>query len=175
MPEFNYTAYGLSWQLPLSWPDLRSSQNQNPDVVVRFGSVPKGLPDSVAVGPLRNVTQGAVLFTFPQVARYLIRDGCEIIIQPEPDADDSTIILALLGTCAAILLHQRGILPIHASAIKTPRGAVLFTGHSGYGKSTLLGAFLGRGYAMLNDDIAAIEMEEDGRPQVLPGLMLLAE
>ena len=81
------------------------------------------LPDGALTGPLRQVSPDATLFTFPEVARYLIREGCEIVIQRDPGAGDAEVCLGLLGTCVAVLLHQRGILPLHASGIHTNRGA----------------------------------------------------
>ena len=75
--------------------------------------------------------------------------------------------LFLFGVVSALLLMQRGLLPLHASGIVTPKGAVLFAGHSGFGKSTLLASFLRRGYPMLTDDLAAIEVN-GAAPSVLP-------
>ena len=65
----------------------------------------------------------------------------------------SDIRVFLLGSCLGALLHQRGVLALHASAIETDQGAVLFMGDSGMGKSTTLQAFIKRGYKMLADDI----------------------
>ena len=58
-------------------------------------------------------------------------------------------------------------MPLHGSAIATPKGAVLFVGSSGNGKSTLAGAFHQRGYPVLSDDVSAITVTK-GLPQVLP-------
>lgn len=138
------------------------------DVQVSLGTVPQTLPEAAEAGPFQQVTPEAVLFRFPGVARYLVQNGTEIIIQPEAGAPKHQVRLFLLGTAAALLLHQRGILPLHASGIRTPHGAVLFTGHSGFGKSTLLATFLERGYAMLTDDVAAISLAGNGRPHVSP-------
>ncbi|MBU1879961.1 MAG: hypothetical protein KJ734_13530, partial [Chloroflexi bacterium] len=73
------------------------------------------------------------------------------------------------GSCLGALLHQRGVLALHAAAIQTERGAVLFAGPSGNGKSTLLGAFVLRGCRMLSDDVTGLVLDEAQRPIILPG------
>lgn len=166
-----YTAFGLRWQLPFACPEMgaASPTTGDVDVIVRYGAVPQALAGSQGAGPFHQVKAHEILFQFPGVARYLIREGREIVIQREEDAPEDDVRLFLLGTAASLLLHQRGMLPIHASGIRTPQGAVLFAGHSGVGKSTLLATFLKRGYAMLTDDLAAIDLDGDGRPRVYPG------
>ena len=59
---------------------------------------------------------------------------------PGRDLYESDVRVFLLGSCIGALLHQRGILVLHAGAIHTDKGAVLFTGPWGIGKSTLLAA-----------------------------------
>lgn len=139
------------------------------DVTVSLGTVPDTLTGAVGAGPFQQVTSSAALFSFPDVARYLVQSGNQIIIAPVNGADKSQIRLFLLGTAASLLLHQRCVLPLHASGIRTPKGAVLFTGHSGFGKSTLLATFLARGYPMLTDDLAAISLDTHDQPHVAPG------
>lgn len=169
MKEMIYSAFGLTWRLPFPCPEMGTPRADSAvDVQVSLGQVPEALPQARDAGPFQQVTPEAVLFSFPGVASYLVQNGDEIIIQPEPGAPETRLRLFLLGTAAALLLHQRSILPLHASGIRTPHGAVLFTGHSGFGKSTLLATFLERGYAMLTDDVAAIRLDGNGRPLVAP-------
>ncbi len=167
-----YAAFGLIWELPFACPEMGDPLLQEGtavDVTVNLGEVPHSLNGSVGAGPFQQIMPDAALFRFPEVANYLVQDGRKIIIAPEKDVDESRIRLFLLGTAAALLLHQRGILPLHASGIRTAKGAVLFTGHSGFGKSTLLATFLERGYAMLTDDLAAITLSASKQPCVFPG------
>jgi hypothetical protein len=102
------------------------------------------------------------LLRVPAVARYLVANGQDIWIEPAPDSVEADVRLFLLGSAFGALLPQRHILPLHASAIQTTRGAVLFVGPSGHGKSTLLAALLQRGYAMLADDVTGITLDAAG-------------
>jgi hypothetical protein len=67
------------------------------------------------------------MLTVPNIGRYLVRDGREIIVDPAPDAPDRDVRLFLLGSTLGILCHQRGLLPIHANAIVVGGGAVAFS------------------------------------------------
>ena len=165
-----YLAFGLRWRLPFLCPEMGAPlPDSDAEVIVRYGVPPEALDGAGSAGPFQKVAADAVLFSFPGVARYLVREGKEIVIQREDGAVAADVRLFLLGTGASLLLHQRGLLPIHASGIRTQHGAVLFAGHSGTGKSTLLATFLARGYAMLTDDLAAITLDAKGRPLVYPG------
>ena len=168
-----YRAHGLSWQLPLACPEWRPAPvNSPPDVFVRYGPVPPAPPSALAAGPLRQVTPEDARFGLPDVARLLVRGGNDILIDRREETDDERVRLLLLGTGTALLLHQRGLLPLHASAILTPAGAVLFMGHSGAGKSTLLNEFLRRGYPMLAEDLAAVRWDAAGVAWVEPGVQV---
>jgi hypothetical protein len=65
------------------------------------------------------------------------------------------------------LLYQRGLFPIHGSAVESRRGAMVFVGAQGIGKSTLAAEFHRQGYRLLSDDVCAVEPKETGL-QVLP-------
>lgn len=171
MTRLDYAAYGLTWQMPLACPELRRAPADSAvDVTVAYCDLPLPPSGSLSAGPLRQVTPGEARFSLPGVAGLLVRGGNEILIERQPDADDEMVRLLLLGTGMALLLHQRGLLPLHASAIVAPAGAILFMGHSGAGKSTLLNEFLRRGYPMLAEDLAAVRLAADGAAWVEPGV-----
>jgi hypothetical protein len=62
-----------------------------------------------------------------------------------------------LGQVLSYCLLARGIEPLHATAMVVDARAIAFLGDSGFGKSTLAAAFLQRGYALLTDDVLALE------------------
>ena len=68
----------------------------------------------------------------------------------------------------AVLLHQRGLLVLHASAVAVSGKAALFLGNKGWGKSTMAAALVMRGHSVISDDVVAIGRDESGRPTLLP-------
>lgn len=75
----------------------------------------------------------------------------------------------LLGQVLGCVLRLRGILCLHACAVKIGDQAVVIVGHSGIGKSTLAAALASQGYAILSDDIAVLDERGPRQWRVLPG------
>ncbi len=163
-----YQIYGLTIRSEIPLPQLLPGIEQAPaDVVVRYGPLPDCLEHPMDEGVEWQATRDEFLFAVPDVARYWIYQGKEIWIERAPLANDDDVRTFLLGSTMGILLHQRQIWALHASAVKTDQGAVLFTGPSGAGKSTTLSGMLNRGYAMVADDVSGIVIDKLGCPQVL--------
>ncbi len=172
MATFTHQAYQLTLQTPFACPELPASRARA-NVVAAFGTVPTSLPGPRQVGGIFEARPGRFLLKLEGVGRYLVEDGTRITIQPAPGADEADLRLFLLSTALTVILLQRGgLLPLHASAVQTPRGAALFAGYSGAGKSTLLAALLRRGYRMLSDDVTPVWLE-GGRAMAQPSFPYL--
>jgi hypothetical protein len=169
----SYTAHGLQIDSEVSLPGLLPGSSQHPDVRIRYGSVPTDLSDPLVKGGWFQVLPDTLLLLVNNVARFLVVKGKDILIEPYPNCQDDVLRLYLLGSAFGALLIQRGILAMHASAIKTARGAVLFVGKAGHGKSTLMAAMVQRGYAMLTDDVTAISLESPTEPVAYSSFPLL--
>lgn len=104
---------------------------------------------------------GRFLFHVPETAVYSITSGAHIMITPYPGADEAKIRLYLLGTCMGVLLMQRGILPLHGSAVVIDGRVYAIVGESGAGKSTLAAAFAHKGYPLMTDDVIAVSLSND--------------
>jgi hypothetical protein len=164
----SYQAFGLHILTCLPCPELLPS-NQPPDVTISYGLVPEGLTGPLPEGCGYQVTPDLFLLKIPDIATYLVKRGREIIIDRAPQAEDNDVRLFLLGSVMGALLHQRGWLPLHGSAIRLPDGtAAIFLGPSGVGKSTLAAAFRQRGYAVAADDISLVFSGNNGTPLLLP-------
>jgi len=149
---------------------MRTGRRGAPEVAIRFGTLPAGLPGAHAQGPSFQVGNGDFLLDVPKVARYRIRDGKEIMIDPQPEGSARNVRLFLLGSAFGVLCHQRGLLPLHANAIVVNGTAIAFAGHAGVGKSTLAAQFHASGHGVLGDDICVLSFDAMGRPWAWPGL-----
>jgi hypothetical protein len=141
-----------------------------PVVEIRLGAVPEALPVPATATLGIQAAGDTVILTVPDTARYLVRGGREILVDPLPGGSERNVRLFLLGSALGILSHQRGLLPLHANAVVADGGAYAFCGPSGAGKSTLAAHFARAGYDVLCDDVCAISFADDGTPLAWPGL-----
>ena len=164
----HYTAYGLSIRSEIALPLAPAAADSgDAEVSIRMGAVPETLGAAGTSHRSWQAAPGRFLLAVEGVGRYLVRDGREITVEPAREGSKAAIPF-LLGSVLAACLKQRGILTLHASAIVTAAGAVLFAGHSGRGKSTLAAALVERGYAMLCDDVTGIVPDEANGLAALP-------
>jgi len=166
-----YTLAGLAVVSAIELPELLPGARRAPDVMIRTGRVPAQLAGLVEVEEGWWAGPGAVIFELPHVGRFLIQDGCRIIVEPVPGCDPASIRLFLLGSALGALFHQRGLLPLHAGGIAVSGHCVAFGGDSGVGKSTLGACLRRRGYRTLADDVLVIDRVADA-PLALPGYPL---
>jgi len=138
------------------------------NIVVRAGRVPETLPRASVRGPTWEIAGDKFLLNVPDVARYLLEGGREIVVEPAVGAEAADIAIFLAGTALGILLHQRGQVVLHASAVRVNGKAVLFCGASGAGKSTLAAALAQRGFPLVTDDFCAVAPGGAGAVMVQP-------
>ena len=160
-----YELFGLRVASEIALPDLRASPSGEPDVTIRRGRVAPA-PDE---RPGLSVEGAAARLVIPGVGRYRMA-AAEMTVDPDPAASDRNVRLYLLGSAFAAILHQRGLLPLHANAIAIAGKAVGFLGHPGAGKSTLAAWFHDRGLPVLADDVCVVARGADGEPIAQPGI-----
>src|SRR5580704_8529252 len=113
-----YRAYGLTIYTDLICPELRPypHSTNDPDVTITV------LPElNETLHPLEDryyeVRPGYFQLDVPGVAHYRVEEGQRIVIQPLPGASPEQIRLFLFGSALGTLLYQRGLLPLHGSAV----------------------------------------------------------
>ncbi len=132
-------------------------EGARPDVTVTAGPVPEAAiaraplaGDCRLLGPGRAVIDGGDF-------RALIEDGARVTLDLGPAVGPGAARLLIGYGATSVLLHQRGGLPLHAAAAAREDGAVLLLGPAGAGKSTLAAALSAHGYALIGDDLIAVE------------------
>jgi hypothetical protein len=163
-----YFAYGLRIRSAVPLPELVAFEGAEADAIIRTGAI-DWRPDKYDAARWFEVTAEGVYLSWEGVGKFLVSRGREITMDPCQGAEQRLLRLPLLGTALALLLHQRGLLVLHASAIDVRGRGVAFLGSKGRGKSTMAAALYARGHRLLSDDIVAIDEDESGCPQVLPG------
>lgn len=165
-----YRVFGLTLASELALPELPQT-NGPADVTIRWGQTPAHLDAPTICRRPYEIRGDHWLIdgggNLP--VRFLVVGGHEVIAEQTGPVDESALRLWLLGSCMGALLLQRGALPLHGNAVAGPRGAAIFTGAVGAGKSTLSLALLQRGHRLLSDDISAVRLDRAGAPQVAAG------
>lgn len=153
-----YRAFGLLIDSELPLPELAEGSGAADVTIRRHAQAP---PDERG--------DGAYWFA-PEEDPFVYRvaNGAQIDIWAPPDALREDISIWLLGTVMAALLHQRGRLTVHANCLETPQGvSVAFAGDSGAGKSSLAASAAASGWAVLGDDLLALDADGKVHPGVL--------
>ena len=157
---FFYRAFGLAIASALEIPQL-PTVDPTADIDLRIGLG--------AVDPTRVTRPGLRRGTVRSLFRHQSIDGREVTIESVAGADPRDIADMIVSRVMAIVLYQRGRLPLHASAVIAGGGIVAFSGASGSGKSTLAAAMAARGHQIASDDMLAVDAFDGQPPRAWPG------
>lgn len=167
-----YTAYGLRIASELALPEFLPATGPA-DVSIRFATLSdQSLPDEPhgrsCGGNDYWVLGDEIHLHNDDLGRFVIRGGREILIDPRAGASEDQLKIFFIGPVLAALLHQRGSLVLHSSAVSMEGRAVAFLGGPGWGKSTMAATLFHRGHEMLTDDVLAIDVNSNGGASVVP-------
>ena len=161
-------AYGLRFQSEFALPELPLDPlaEGEADVLVEVGTpisteeVARLCAPEAPVEDMMRFEEGECQLLFSEVARYTLRAGKHVLVEPREGTSESSWRLPLLGSVMALLLEQRGLLALHGGAARFFDGeqdvAAGFLGDKGQGKSTLNAALSQAGFALLCDDVLAV-------------------
>ena len=171
-----YMVHGLriASELELPIPEIKSELFSNKvDVRFEVGRIPS--MRFKVLGSRFGFRIGAkeTAFEIQQLSRFLVSGGNRVIVDAATDANPSAVCLFLLGGAMGALMHQRGLMPLHGSAVVIRKHGVAFLGPSGRGKSTLAAAFSRGGYPLLSDDHVVLSRGHNGQYMIPPGFPLI--
>lgn len=169
----NYTAHGLIISSQINFPELIECSGKS-GINIKYGEFDYSSEEVLEEGVFRIashyvLTENSVYLIWNHINICQIHKGQEIIVNSQTGIDETFLRALILGPALGILLHQRGRLVLHASAVNINDGAVAFMGHNGAGKSTTTFSFMNNGHPLISDDILSIDFRS-GLPVVYPGL-----
>lgn len=168
MRSATYYAHGLYIRSKLYFPEFSLKQTSEVDVFIRFGKT--YLFDNYSNKNLREIylskltkiiisSSNLIYLFWNDIGIFTITKN-EIIINPKTGLDLNFLKFLLFGYGFAILLHLKGRLVLHANAVEINNSAVVISGASGIGKSTISFAFHQKGYKLLCDDVLSIDIRK---------------
>lgn len=165
---FSYSVCGLGIRSVVPLPELVET-TADADLEIHWGEAGTLAPGAHGNEDSGVVANGSEVCLFwREIGAFVVRGGNEIFVYPAPGVSQQVLRLFLLGRVLGTLLHQRGLLVLHASAVSVGGTAIAFLGGKGWGKSTLAGALYEQGHSIVADDIVAISSDL-GVAKVFPG------
>lgn len=159
---FYYKVYGLTIGSEIELPEAYEVEEQEVDVRIKYGEMPAFIKAKREQNYLSSILNREYKwFYFNKEGNFLIENGSSITVELDSTADKQHIRALILGACLGSILYQREIVAIHGSAVIWKDKAIIISGNSGAGKSTVSAEFRRRGCGFLADDTVAIEQEGD--------------
>lgn len=142
-----YCAFGLAIHSEVELPQLPPGDAAAPpDLVIVTGTVAPSLHSEI------GCRRGRMFDDF----RYEATAGCEVVIEPLPGAAAHNIADGIMSRVLTIIAYQRGLLPLHASAVDVGGQVIAVSGQSGAGKSTMAALLVARGGRVVADDMLVL-------------------
>lgn len=167
--RFCYYVHGFTLHSEIECAELLPGPCEASDVKIQLGCLDHIPLDEKHPGRSRCIGERHMFLNVDGVGKFSVRDGREVIVSPAPGTDLNAVRQYLFGSVFGCLIHQRGLLSLHANAFLHEDEAVLVLAHSGTGKSTLAASMRNRGCKILADDVCAVKT---GREEsiVYPGV-----
>ena len=104
------------------------------------------------------------------VGQLVVQGSNQILITPAPGADEEALRLFVVGAGFGVLLHQRGFLVLHGSAVIIDGECRRLPWRKGLGKvDDGRGATAARACRFISDELLVIRFEGENGAQVMPG------
>jgi hypothetical protein len=171
-----YRIAGWTLRSPRPLPYLVPATDEDADIAISFERLAEpSQPPLFSAGPYRVYAPDHIEVCHPSGLRIQVRAGNRLIVDAPPDCDDAELHTFLFGPAFAVLCHQRGAPPLHASAVVFGGAALAVTGDVGAGKSTTTMALIKRGGLLLADDQLVVSPETAMAAAGFPSLKLWSQ
>lgn len=143
--------------------------SDTPDVWIRLQTFDADFGSPGVRGMRFHALPQTLYFNVDGVARYLVRNGNEVLIDPAAGMDEDSIRTFLLTTVLASLLLQRNFLVLNGGVANIDGEGVAFLGDSCVGKSTLMAALHQKGVPVFSDELCVVTLNEQGSSMAWQG------
>lgn len=164
--KYFYKAFGFIWRSDFPIPEFFKTTDTEYNIDIIFDKIPENI-SYTRTGVNYKINKSAFFLTFDNVGNFFSHKGETIIIEKHRSATNKDIRALLLTTVLGVVLNQRKLFPVHASSVLIKDSAILISGSSGVGKSTLASYFAKEGYPVITDDISAIKIVDE-LPYIIP-------
>ncbi|WP_263784459.1 hypothetical protein [Salinibacter grassmerensis] len=163
-----YSAFGINISSDVRIPELNAKRKGPIHAEIKYGSMESpSLPDRKYSSKVTREGEGFLCY-IKSIGGVKVCDDRRIIVSPEKGAEEKGFRFLVSGIAIGLLLHLRGLVTLHASAVVIEGRAVAFVGRSGMGKSTTAAALHSRGHPIITDDLLVLDTT-GGSVQAYPG------
>lgn len=152
--KYKYKVFGLNIASDFYLDGLLPG-TENPDVEIIYGKVQNYIENTADIA-------GNFVFEIRNTAKCSVSKGKRVVIEPFEGICSAKIGMVILTSVMSVLILQRGLLPIHGSALMINGRCIIIAGEPGAGKSTLAFALREKGLSFVTDDISVLSFHDDG-------------
>lgn len=157
---FQYRIYGLKMDSDIPFRQLvEDTSDSTPDITLRKSEPADEL---LELSKKYFFDMDPKFCWFHNATLYCwIEDGNRIFYYPRDNANEEDLRTYILGYGLSMLFYQRNMPAIHCSALRKGEHAMLISGKSGSGKSTMASLFLDNGYDLMADDVLVTKVHDN--------------
>lgn len=142
-------------------PAFESEEQLETEVSIEACDMPEWIEKKKKEGHTQSTDQSTYFwFLFENEGEFLIQNGNQITYHIFENHLADHVDAILLGECFSYLFFQRGEVSLHAGGVAWEKSAILLSGLSGCGKSTISSALVKRGGIFMADDTVRLVFEE---------------
>lgn len=164
----HYSLYGMHIVSDFDFVQLDSLDNMadlKPDIVITEGIVAEEYKKDE---DCYSQFDKKISFLSNRTCYLQVENGEKITYERKENAKESNLNAFLLGWGIAMICYQKEKLAIHCACIANDEGAVLISGTSGSGKSSITSVLLKKGYRLVADDMTVVYMDGKGTAYATP-------
>lgn len=142
------------------------------DALIRCSDRPLDLryaiPETKSYYSLSHYEKNEAHIHYMEHGTFIIKEGRRITCYLKKHHNNTAVTQILLCSCMGVLLAQKGMLALHGSLTFLQGNALIISGDSGAGKSSITARLLSEGARFMADDMACITFSES-QPWGQPG------